>query len=113
VHDDMLLSESLPDDADEAVKYDTGWSSTTQAEVSRGPDRWTVELAIPRSDMGIPVEQGSTTRILLCRNIVHTRPKGEHDQLDRNEWPFAGIAALAATRRPHESPGIRTIDRWK
>ena len=61
-------------------EYTAGWDGAARAGVSRGTDRWTVELAIPRSDMGIPLERDSTARILLCRNIVHTRPKGEHEQ---------------------------------
>ena len=43
-------------------------------------DRWTVELAIPRTDIGVRLEPDATARILLCRNIVHTRPEGEHEQ---------------------------------
>lgn len=78
--------------ADGRFEYTTKWNSTAQAEVTRTDDRWTVELAIPWTDIpgkwdwlrsggSVPVPfSANAARILLCRNIVHTRPEGEHEQ---------------------------------
>ncbi|UCF66336.1 MAG: hypothetical protein JSV80_11110, partial [Acidobacteriota bacterium] len=110
------------ENAEGAVEYDTGWNSAARAAVSRGRDRWTVELAIPRSDMGIPLEQGSTARILLCRNIVHNRPKGEHEQnavvfLDGDTFhtprKFATLrfgSEEVAAHEPQVEPTVRPVD---
>jgi len=55
------------------------WSGSAQVKVVRGSDRWTVEMALPAADLGITPAPGLTCRALLCRNIVHTRPKGEEE----------------------------------
>jgi len=55
------------------------WSGSAQVKVVRGTDRWTVEMAIPASDLGLKLSPSLTCRALLCRNIVHTRPKGEEE----------------------------------
>jgi len=60
--------------------YTPKWNGTAQVNVSRAADRWTAELAIPRADVAVPLEPGGTARVLLCRNIIHTRPEGEHEQ---------------------------------
>ena len=65
---------------DGRIEYTAKWNGGARAKVSRDADRWTVELAIPRSDIGVRLQPGATARILLCRNIVHTRPDGEHEQ---------------------------------
>ena len=65
---------------DGRIQYTAKWNGNAQVKVSHDADRWTVELAIPRSDIDVRLEPGATARILLCRNIVHTRPDGEHEQ---------------------------------
>jgi hypothetical protein len=69
-----VLDARAAKDVDGPVVYTAKWDSSAHTAVSRGTDRWTVELAIPRADMGIRLEPDATARILLCRNIVHTRP---------------------------------------
>jgi len=65
---------------DAPIQYTPKWNGAAQVQVTRGADRWTVEMAIPRADVGVRLEPDATARILLCRNIVHTRPDGEHEQ---------------------------------
>jgi hypothetical protein len=65
---------------DSRTAYTPKWNGGAQAKVLRTADHWTVELAIPRADIGVRLEPDATARILLCRNIVHTRPDGEHEQ---------------------------------
>jgi hypothetical protein len=86
---------------DGRIEYTAKWNGTAQVAVSRDANRWTVELAIPREDIGIRLEPDSAARILLCRNIVHTRPEGEHEQnavvfLDGNK--FQTVEKFAALR---------------
>ncbi|HID05587.1 MAG TPA: hypothetical protein EYP10_00410, partial [Armatimonadetes bacterium] len=64
---------------DGVVKYSSRWNGTAKAKVIRGADRWTVEMAIPASDLGFAPKAGMVCRALLCRNIVHTKPKGEEE----------------------------------
>jgi hypothetical protein len=61
------------------MKNSREWNGSAQVEVARGTDRWTMEMAIPAADLGLTPKAGSTCRALLCRNIVHTRPKGEEE----------------------------------
>ena len=93
------------------IQYSAKWNGTAQVKVSRATDRWTVEVAIPRADIGVRLEPDATARILLCRNIVHTRPEGEHEQhacvfLDGSKFQtvdkfarlrFAGTAKVTQT----------------
>ncbi len=65
---------------DGRIQYTPKWNGSARVKVSRDANLWTVELAIPRSDIDVRLEPGATARILLCRNIVHTRPEGEHEQ---------------------------------
>ncbi len=64
---------------DGMIKYSAQWNSAAQVKVVRGTDRWTVEMAIPATDLGVELRAGRTCRALLCRNIVHTRPQGEEE----------------------------------
>ena len=61
------------------MKNSQEWNGSAQVAVVRGADRWTVEMAIPATDLGIKPTADLTCRALLCRNIVHTRPKGEEE----------------------------------
>jgi hypothetical protein len=67
-------------DDDGLFQYTARWNGTARVKVSRNSDRWTAEVAIPRADMDVRLEPDAAARILLCRNIVHTRPEGEHEQ---------------------------------
>ena len=96
-------------EVDGSVGYTAKWDSSAHAEVSRGTDRWTVELAIPRADLGTRLEPDATARILLCRNIIHTRPQGEHEQnavvfLDGDK--FQTVEKFATLRF---GKGVRTL----
>jgi len=64
---------------DGMMKNSREWNSSAQVKVVRGTDRWTVEMAIPAFDLGLKPTPGLTCRALLCRNIVHTRPRGEEE----------------------------------
>lgn len=66
--------------ADGGIPYTAEWNGAARVKVSRAADRWTVEMAIPWADTGVRPDPDATARILLCRNIVHTRPEGEHEQ---------------------------------
>ena len=73
--------DARADKADDGrIQYSAKWNGTARVKVLRTTDRWTVELAIPRTDIGAELEPDATARILLCRNVVHTRPEGEHEQ---------------------------------
>lgn len=61
------------------MKNSREWDSSAQVKAVRGADRWTVEMAIPDADLGLKPTPGLTCRALLCRNVVHTRPKGEEE----------------------------------
>ncbi|HIE51516.1 MAG TPA: hypothetical protein EYP85_07125 [Armatimonadetes bacterium] len=61
------------------MKYSVRWNGSAQVKVVRGTDRWTVEMRIPAADLGFRPQAGLTGRALLCRNIVHTKPKGEEE----------------------------------
>ena len=65
---------------DGQVQYTRRWNGTAQAAAARGADRWIVEMAIPAADLGAAPRLGGSCRALLCRNIVHTRPKGQAEQ---------------------------------
>jgi hypothetical protein len=65
---------------DGPLQYTAKGNGAAKVNVSRSADRWTVEMALPRADVGVPLKEGETARILLCRNIVHTRPDGEHER---------------------------------
>lgn len=65
---------------DGRISYTAKWNGGAQAKAMRLSDRWTVELAIPLADIGMRPGLDAAARILLCRNIVHTRPEGEHEQ---------------------------------
>jgi hypothetical protein len=66
--------------ADGRFEYTAKWNSAAEGKVTRGDDRWTVELAIPRTDIGVRLASDASARILLCRNIVRNQPEGEHEQ---------------------------------
>jgi len=65
---------------DGRIQHTEKWNGTAQVKVLRGSDRWTVEMAIPREDLGLRLKPGGLARILLCRNIIHSLPKGEQEQ---------------------------------
>jgi len=65
---------------DGRVVYSRRWNGAARVAVARGTDRWIVEMAIPAADLGLRPGAGRACRALLCRNIVHTRPKGEEEQ---------------------------------
>jgi hypothetical protein len=65
--------------AGEPAKYSEKWNGKAQVAVVRAADRWIVEMAIPASDLGVSLKPGADCLILLCRNIVHTRQKGEEE----------------------------------
>jgi len=60
-------------------KYSIDWNGSAEIKAVRGEDRWTVEMTIPSADCGLSPAPGGTCRVLLCRNIVHTRPEGEEE----------------------------------
>ena len=64
---------------DGRVVYSGNWNGSAGVAALRHSDRWTVEMAIPAADLGILPAAGGTCRALLCRNIVHTRPRGEEE----------------------------------
>jgi len=64
---------------DGMMKYSTRWNGSARVKALRGTDRWTVEMAIPAADLGITPRPGLRCRALLCRNIIHTRPKDEEE----------------------------------
>lgn len=93
----------------EMMKNSIEWNGSAQAEVVRENDRWTVEMAIPASDLGLELTPGMTCRALLCRNIVHTRPKDEEESnsivfLDGSNFhaveKFAGLRFGERGERP-------------
>ncbi|NOY79913.1 MAG: hypothetical protein GXP31_02795, partial [Kiritimatiellaeota bacterium] len=57
------------------------WNGRARIAARRGADRWTVEMALPVSDLGLTPKRGREASILLARNIVHTRPKGEEESV--------------------------------
>ncbi len=96
--------------------YSRKWDGTARVGAAAGGDRWTVEMCIPKADLGIGPKAGRSCRALLCRNIVHTRPKGEAEQnaivfLDGNSFhtveKFAVLRfAERAERRPAPRLGL-------
>ena len=65
--------------ADGVLKYSSDWNSTAVASAQRQADRWTVEMVIPATDLGVKLKPGSSCRVQLCRNVVHTKPQGEEE----------------------------------
>ena len=65
---------------DGRVVYSRRWNGTATVAASRQADRWTVEMAVPRADLPTQPRAGKGCRVLLCRNIVHTRAEGEEEQ---------------------------------
>ena len=101
---------------DGRVVYSTKWNGSARVAALRGDDRWTVEMAIPATDLGIEPRAGRTCQALLCRNIVHTRVEGEEESnaivfLDgsgfRTVEKFARLRfAPAGTRKPAPKPAL-------
>ena len=58
-------------------KYSSTWDSAAVVRAACSDDRWTVEMAIPAAELGVPLRDGAACTALLCRNVVHTRPDGE------------------------------------
>jgi len=67
--------------ADGGVRYSRDWNGHATIAVRKKSDRWCVEMAIPVEDLGLRLKTDREARILLCRNIVHTCPKGEHESV--------------------------------
>ncbi|MBE3096950.1 MAG: hypothetical protein IMZ44_07440 [Planctomycetes bacterium] len=96
---------------DGTTTYSPKWNGAARVKVAQAADRWTVEMAIPQGDLGLRIEQGAICRVLLCRNIVHTRPKGEHEQnavvfLDGSN--FHTVEKFAALQ--FGGPDVRTLE---
>ncbi len=95
--------------ADGRVKYSVKWNSRAQIAAHRGADRWTVEMAIPASEVPFPLKPGNSAAVLLCRNIVHTRKPGEEEQnavvfLDGDGFHTVSKFARLRLARPGERP---------
>lgn len=99
-------------DPDGRVTYSPKWNGTAQVAVARTTDRWVVEMAVPATDLGVRPREGRSCAALLCRNIVHTRPKGEEEQnaivfLDGASFhtvsKFAELRFTGAAERPPEA----------
>lgn len=93
-------ARSAPDSSG-YVNDSVKWNGTAKVAVVRGRDRWTAELALPKRDLGVALKRGGRCRVLLCRNIVHTRPPDQPDQtavvfLDGSD--FHTVAKFAALR---------------
>ncbi len=99
---------------DGTVRYSTQWNGRARVAVRRSADRWTVEMALPAADLGMGPKRGREASLLLCRNIVHTRPEGEEESvavvfLDGNGFHavdrfarvrFADAAGISAVPQP-------------
>lgn len=96
---------------DGITKYSQRWNGAARIAAQRGRDRWTVEMAIPAGDLGLSPARGRSCRLLLCRNIVHTRAAGEEESnaivfLDgsgfRTPGKFAKVRFESGSARPSE-----------
>ena len=72
--------DARPEKTDDGrIEYTAKWNGNSQWKfLGRRP--LDGGLAIPRADIDVRLEPRATARILLCRNIIHTRPDGEHEQ---------------------------------
>jgi len=62
-------------------KYSTDFDSKCKFAVQTKPDRWTAEVAIPLAEIGARPRPGRAWGFNVCRNIVHTHAKGEHESV--------------------------------